>query len=153
MIEIQLVDPSGAPVRLANVLPEVGVFYKGHTERPRYRFHVWSTDPDGRCEIRFSDLEMQRKLLGDADLMDFNTPLTECDPLVEVRIPPESEFEARKRHPWRKSWWRPAWLTNWSSNGQLEPVEPRTVRLEGRITRVELPVRLRASAEGQGHGP
>lgn len=143
IIEIQLVDRSGTQVRMANVLPEIRVFYRGRTERPLYSFEVWSTDTGGRCEIRFEDLEVQRMLLGSGDLMDFNTPLTDCDPVVEVRIAPESEFEARKRRPWRTSWWRPAWLTDWPANGQLEPVEPKRVTLSGRVTRVDMVVKLR----------
>lgn len=147
-IQIQLIDDSGRPVPIANVLPEVRLFYRGRTERHRYAFKTWATDSEGRCEIRYEDLEDLRHLLGSADLMDFNTPLTECGPLVEVRIPSEDEFQEMKRGPWRRSWWRPAWLTDWPANGQLEPVEPRRVKLEGRVTRVEIPVRLRARQPG-----
>lgn len=145
-IEIQLVDEHGSPVRLANVLPEIDLFYRGRLEKPRYRFELWATDADGRCAIRFEDLEMMRKLLGAGDLMDFNTPLTECDPVVEIRIPLGSEFEARRRLPWRESWWRPAWLTEWPANGCLAPIEPKRVELHDIVTRVEIAVSLPTDA-------
>jgi hypothetical protein len=141
-IDIQLVNSTGDPVRLAKVLPEIRFFYKGKLGRPRYRFDVWSTDGDGHCVISFEDLDMKRRLLGNGDLMDFNTPLTECDPMVEIWIPPESEFELRKQHMWRESWWRPAWLTDWPANGLLEPSDPKRVTLSGRITPVEMIVDL-----------
>ncbi len=140
-IQIQLVDDAGAPAPLGNVLPEVRFFCGGQTKRHRYAFKTWSTDPGGRCEIRYEELEDMRRLLASADLMDFNTPLEECDALVEVRIPPEEELLELKRRPWRRSWWRPAWLSEWPANGQLGPVEPRRVTAGGRVTRVEIPVR------------
>lgn len=145
IIDIQLVDHSGVPVRLGNVLPKVRLFYKGRTDGPPfYTFEVWPTDSDGRCQIRYDDLEDVRRLLGSADLMDFNTPLTECDPTVEIWIPPESDFVRRREIILKRvSWWRPAWLIEWPANGRLEPVEPKRIRLENHVTRVEIPVILR----------
>lgn len=149
-IEIQLVDEAGNPVRLANVVAEIRLFYKEGPGRPLYRFDTWPTDAEGRSVTSFLDLEEQRTVLAFGALMDFNVPLTDCDPLVEVLVQPESEFTRRRAALLgMRSLWRPAWLIDWPGNGQLDPVQPRRIRLEGRVTRVEIPVRLRTPTGGQ----
>lgn len=139
-IAIQLVDTSGAPLHLAGVVPEIAFFFQGRTERPLYTFDGFATDDQGASDIDFSEIEAQRQLLRSASLMDYNVALTDCDPTVEVRIPPERDFEERRQRIWHRSWWRPTWISEWPSNGRLAPVKPVRTRVEGRFTRVEIPV-------------
>ena len=142
-IEIQLVDKSGNPVRIAGVIPYIRLFHRGYGERPRYTFQGWPTNAAGRSEVTFNDLDEDRIMLSFSNLMDFNTPLAECDPTVEIWIPPESHFEeARRRILEWPSRSRPAWLTAWPTNGKLGPVAPSKVTLRGRTTLVEITVDL-----------
>ena len=141
-VEIQLVDERGKPVRLRNVVPEIRLFTPAGGP-PRYSFDGWPTDESGCSVNTFADLEEERAMLGLGDLMDYNTPLTDCAQEVEVAIPPGADFENRKaRLSQRLSRWRPAWLSDWPANGCLAPVQPRRVTLDGAVTRLEIPVSL-----------
>ena len=140
-IEIQLVDEQGRRVRLPNVLMMITLFEKGG--HYRYVFDLGLTAPDGSIRVGFADLDHQRMERGLYSLMDYNTPLTECAPGVEVSVPSDEHLREREKGIWE---WNPrsvpAWLVRWPANGALAPVAPRRVTLDGAVTRLEIPVSL-----------
>ena len=147
-VEIQLMDEIGAPVALANVIPEIRLFHADRF-RPRYAFDGWPTDSMGRAIVSFEDLEEERVILGLADLMDFNTRLTECDPMIEIAIPSGNDFQERRALMLgRRSRWRPAWLTEWPANWKIVSSIPRRLMLLEQVTHVDISVVLAKGEAG-----
>ena len=139
-IEIQLVDEQGRNVRLANVLPTITFFDKGHRY---YVFDLRPTGPDGRTVADFSELDTRRSEAALTSLMDYNVPLTALDGTVQVSVSSESELRQQlvAMEKWNH-WTRPAWVLRWPANGCLAPVQPKRVELNGPVTHVEITVSL-----------
>lgn len=139
-LEIQLMDGDGRCVRLANILMTITLFSGGHR---RYVFDLRPTSAMGQSAVKFEDLDTRRLEMGLTSLMDYNTPLTACDPTVEISIPSELELQRRLQaiNEW-DTWSRPAWLLKWPANACLAPIQPKSVLLESPFTRVDIAVRL-----------
>ncbi len=139
-IEVQLVDAAGRRVRLGNVLANITLYAGGHL---CYAFDFRPTASGGNADVDFIELDTQRKENGLYSLMDYNTPLTACDPVVEISVPGEAQL--RKRQQGIEEWNSrtiPAWLLKWPVNGCLAPVQPKRVTLEGSLTHVDIVVSL-----------
>lgn len=139
-IEIQLVDDAGRPVRLGNVLMSITLYTGVHR---RYVFDLRPTQQDGSTAVCFAELDTLRKEEGLYSLMDYNTPLTACDPVVEISVPSETELRKREEGIWQ---WNPrtvpVWLLKWPVNGCLAPVRPKRVTMEGTLTHIDIIVSL-----------
>jgi len=138
-IEIQLVDGQGSSIRLANVLPTITFFDKGHRF---YVFDLRPTDSDGRTVVDFDEIDTRRSEAALTSLMDYNTLLTALDPTVQISIPSDADLQQRlvAMSEWNH-WTRPAWILKWPLNACLPPVEPERIELHGPVTRVEIVVR------------
>lgn len=91
-IELQLADRSGAPVARERVLVDVIVFLHA---KVRYKFNVGMTSALGKLTVNFDQLEKVRLENQKMFLMDYNTPLVDCDPKVEFSVPGEKELQER----------------------------------------------------------
>ena len=92
-IEIQLTDANGTALNLANVLLDAVLYVQGHT---RYRFHAGVTNARGCLLLTFDALDKERLKNQAFSIMDYNTPLQECDPLVDLVVPSPSELQLRQ---------------------------------------------------------
>lgn len=149
-IEIQLVDNAGRPIRLGNVLMSITLYTGVHR---RYVFDLRPTRQDGSTAVRFDELDTLRKENGLYSLMDYNTPLTACDPEVEISVPSETELRRREEGIWQ---WSPrtvpAWLLKWPVNGCLAPVQPERVTMKGTVTHVDIVAILPTDFPERGEG-
>lgn len=87
----QLANRDGIPITKA-VFVDVVVFVR---RRVRYRFNLGATDSSGQIEVSFSRLERIRLENQKDNLMDYNTPLTDCDSIIELIVPTAMELEQR----------------------------------------------------------
>ena len=106
-IEIQLETSPGNPLELGNVLLEIHLFTRGTF---RYGFQAGRTDNNGRLNITYLSLENLRAANAKQFLMDYNTPLVDCDPTVEILAPSEEELRDASDSVLRSYGRRPDWL-------------------------------------------
>jgi hypothetical protein len=135
-IQIQLETTSGMPLALDNALLEIRLFTHGNF---RYCFKAGRTDSKGQLRISYSDLESVRALNAKQFLMDYNTPIEDCDPTVELRVPSEKELRDASDKVCKSYGKPPDWATHWPSNGQVE-AQPRMVNLADTVTRVSISI-------------
>lgn len=69
----------------------------------RYSFALGRTGVDGVCRTSFEEIERQLEASRQVFLMDYNTPLTECDAVVGIAAPTAAELAEREAA--RKKWW------------------------------------------------
>jgi hypothetical protein len=141
IVEIQLEDASGAPLRLGNVFLEIRFFTRGNY---RYGFNIGRTDSCGTLRVSYSDVETLRAENAKQSLMDYNTPLIDCDPVIEIRVPTEEELRSRLESVQKSYGTVPAWAQHWPSNGEVE-AQPRKIELEDSITQVAISSTLHAA--------
>jgi hypothetical protein len=140
-IEVQLEDAAGAPLRLENVFLEIRLFTRGNY---RYGFNIGRTDGSGKLRVSYPDVENMRAENAKQSLMDYNTPLIDCDPTVEIRVPTEEELRGRVETVRKTYGTVPKWAQHWPSNGEIE-AEPRMIKLEDSLTQVAIPSLSRAA--------
>lgn len=99
-LTICLRDPKGQPLRVAGVKLDIH-FYTGG--RFRYSFCLGQTDADGVCRTTLDRLEEQLEANQRLFLMDYNTPLADCDTLVGIMAPTPRELAEREAA--RAKWW------------------------------------------------
>jgi hypothetical protein len=137
-IELQLVDENCQPLQLGNVMIDIHLFLGGDL---RYRFIAGRTTKEGKLSISYEDLDHTRKDMGEMYLMDFNSPLDDCDPLVRVLIYSERELIERRDKAMNAHHKTPAWAEVWPSNSKLR-AEPVSIEILGQVTHVQMPCRL-----------
>jgi len=135
---IQIGDESGKPLRLLGIYIDVEFYIDG---QHRYGFRFGPTDDNGRLRISYSDVEAERVLDAKFNLMDYNTPLDECDDCLKVKIP--SADVLRKAYEWQAkslaggaSSEAKGWLK--SANAKIKANET-SVKLHGTETIVSVP--------------
>jgi hypothetical protein len=133
-IQIQLETPSGAPLALYNALLEIRLFTQG---KLRYCFKAGRTDNNGLLRVSYSDLENLRAANAKQFLMDYNTPLEDCDPVVELCVPSEEELRYASDKISKSYGKPPDWAANWPSNAQLQ-AQCKVVTLTNSVTRVSI---------------
>lgn len=138
ILDIQLSSGHGVPLAISNVIIEVAFLQGG---RERYRFDAGETDVDGNLSVSYDRFENIRKDNQSFALMDYNTKLEECDPILVVRVPTMAELHQRldalnKWFPDRA----PAIAERIKSanNGRVEAREVRALTVDGGRTRVDL---------------
>jgi hypothetical protein len=99
IIKIQLVTGRGEPLRLDKVFSSVRLFTKGNY---CYGFRLNSTDENGQLIIRYDDIEKARKSSAQESIMDYNTPLKDCDDEIGIQIPEAQDLE--KAYEIAKRW-------------------------------------------------
>lgn len=91
-VNVQLVDSSGIALPVANVILDIHLYLTGVR---RYSFTGGETDSGGYCSIKLDDVTEQwienRKLF----LMDYNTPLQDCDDEVGISAPSADDLAER----------------------------------------------------------
>ena len=92
-VSVHLCDRRGQPVRIGEVHVDL-LFYTGG--RFRYSFSFGRTDTDGVCRTTVGEIERQLRENQQLFLMDYNTPLEECDTLIGIVAPTADELVERQ---------------------------------------------------------
>jgi hypothetical protein len=141
ILDIQLSGGHGEPLAIPHVIVEV-MFLQGGRER--YRFDAGETDVGGHLSVSYDRFENIRKDNQSFALMDYNTRLEECDPILVVRVPTMAELSQRldALNKWFPDQ-APAMAERIKSanNGRVEVPEVRAHTVEGGRARVDLPGR------------
>jgi hypothetical protein len=138
-IHVQLADIDGKPLPIENILVWIHLYTLGNY---RYGFEAGRTNAEGRLVVTYDDLEKQRREDGAFFVMDYNTPLEECDPIAKLIVDSEGELRSRQQGALKSSGKQPTFATPWPSNRFVE-VESTTVELAERVVNVELSARWR----------
>jgi hypothetical protein len=112
-IAIQLVDDDGKRLKLSDVLVEVHFFTKGDY---RYGFKIGRTDDNGYLCVSYSEIEATRRHHREDNLMDFNTKLEDCDPMVKVVAPSRQNLQEQYDSAVRFYRAPPSWAKTWPAN-------------------------------------
>jgi hypothetical protein len=99
-LTVRLRDGNGDAVRIAGVHLDLRFYTQG---RFRYSFSLGKTDVHGACHTTIEQLESQLEANQRLFLMDYNTPLAECDTLVGIVAPRAGELVEREAA--RAKWW------------------------------------------------
>jgi hypothetical protein len=137
-LEISLEDSPGISLPLANVIIQVHLFTKGNY---RYSLHAGRTDNNGQLNLSYADIEQWRDSNAKHFLMDYNTPLEECDPTVEIFVPTENSLRQAVENVKEGYGKMPAWAADWPSNNQIES-GPQKFELKDGTNRIAIPCKL-----------
>ena len=99
-IIVQLVGKDAQPIELAGIEIDVRFYTGGQT---RYTFILGRTDENGAVRAQLDEIERQLEENQRILLMDYNTPLDDCDPVVGIIAP--SVEELVQREVARRKWW------------------------------------------------
>ncbi len=91
-IKVQLIDPKGEELRLSNIVLNVTLYMSGMR---RYSFSGGETDFAGISLISFDGIIAEWQDNQRLFLMDYNTPLRDCDDDVGISAPSADELAAR----------------------------------------------------------
>src|ERR1700722_19706698 len=105
-LHIQLSDEDGNPLPIANVYVVIHLFTRGNY---RYGFEAGRTDADGRIVVTYDSLEAERRENGRMFIMDYNTPLEDCDSVSTLLVYPEQELRERRKRGLRSFLQEPNW--------------------------------------------
>jgi hypothetical protein len=138
LLQIQLNDSDNMPLAIAKVFVDVAFQKEG---RERYRFEAGETDSSGRISASYDHFEKIRRDNQAFAVMDYNTMLEDCDPVISVSVPTPAEL-TRRVAALRK--WFPERMRALServaasNNGRVQVEETRVELIDGGITRVDL---------------
>jgi hypothetical protein len=93
---IQFVGENEKPSLLANLYVDLLLFIRGTY---CYGFRFGPTDAQGKLRIAYQDVENERAKAAKYDLMDYNTPIDNCDDILKIKLP--SADELRKAYEWQ----------------------------------------------------
>ena len=134
-IELHLVRPTGEAANISNVVLDIHFRTNGNF---RYGFRLGHTDQHGRLSVAYADLETLRRRDAEENLMDYNTPLDNCDPEVKILLVSEQQLREQANNAVRFYRTLPAWAGNWPANKTLKAWEG-VVELGGPVTLVSVP--------------
>jgi hypothetical protein len=83
-ILVELVDQMDKTLNISKVFVDIELYTKGQY---RYGFRLNPTDQQGKLRIDYEMVEAKRKEAAGVFLMDYNTPLTDCDNRVKIYLP------------------------------------------------------------------
>ena len=115
-VTVQLID-GGSTLHLEGALVECQLFCKGVL---RYCFMVGRTDSQGALSFSFDDIERIRRRRGLESLMDYNTPLEDCDSTVKIVVPSQERLRQQTQQALASYGAVPDWAVPWPSNGECE---------------------------------
>ena len=135
---IRFVDDRGKPLLLADIYIDLSFFIQGQY---RYGFRFGPTDRQGKLRITYRDVEAERTQAAKLFLMDYNTPLDDCDDCLKVKIP--SADELKEAYEWKTKWFADeasedakGWLN--AANAKIKANET-SVKLHGTETIASVP--------------
>ena len=99
-ITVRLIDRAGNSLPIANILVDLRFYVEG---RYRYGFGLGRTKTDGVLRTTLGDIQNQLDENRRSFLMDYNTPLSDCDDLVGIYAPTPDELTEREIS--RSKWW------------------------------------------------
>ncbi len=140
-IYIQLMDAKEQPLQLGGVLVSIDFFTKGN---PRYSFTAGRTDQVGVLRLTYLDIERLRSDNAKLFLMDYNTKLEECDSVVRITVPTDSQLRSRFENATKTFNKSPEWASTWPSNAKIESI-PQEIEIIGPITEVKLSCKWRVA--------
>ena len=122
-IVVELVDEAGASLQLAGVYVDLELYTRG---RYRYGFRLGATNNSGRICIDYEMVEEKRSEGARVFLMDYNTPITDCDRRVKIHVPTADEL--KKAYDGIGQWFegkKPAYAEGWrtANNAKIESKE------------------------------
>ena len=85
------------PSLLANLYVDLILFIRG---KYCYGFRFGPTDAQGKLRIAYQDVENERAKAASYDLMDYNTPIDNCDDILKIKLPSRSRG-CRKAYEWQ----------------------------------------------------
>ena len=138
LLQIQLNDSDNLPLAIAKVFVDVAFQKEG---RERYRFEAGETDSSGQISASYEHFEKIRRDNQSFAIMDYNTMLEDCDPVITVNVPTPAEL-IRTVDALRK--WFPERMRalferlEASNNGSVQVKETRVELVDGGVTRVDL---------------
>jgi hypothetical protein len=100
VITVRLNDAKGEPIRVSGVHLDICFYIE---RRLRYSFSLNRTDAHGISRTSFEEIERQLEANRRLFLMDYNTPLSDCDPLVGIVAPTAADLVEREAA--RAKWW------------------------------------------------
>jgi hypothetical protein len=135
-IHVQLSTKEGQPLPIGNILLLIHFFTGGNY---CYGFEAGRTDDTGQLTLSYDDVEKRRRTSAQEFLMDYNTKLEECDPVVKIIVPSEQELLSRKQKVVENYGQIPDWAASWQSNARIKAQE-ETVELVGQTVVVRISV-------------
>ena len=90
--DIQIADRAGNPIAKGGIVVDVVLFFR---HKVRYRFAFGTTNEFGLVKIDSDLVEKIRLSNQKFNLMDYNTPLADCDATLEFVVPTSIELEQR----------------------------------------------------------
>ena len=127
-LTVQLIDANGEALRVCGVHLDLRFYTEG---RFRYSYSLGRTDAHGVSRTTLQDIQRQLEANQRLFLMDYNTPLADCDTLVGIVAPSMSELVEREAA--RAKWWPndPSTYVG-ASNGRVRCREQRFELHRGR---------------------
>ena len=122
-ILVQLVDKSGGSLHLPGVYVDVEFYTRGNY---RYGFRLSPTNDNGELHIDYGMVEGKRAEGARIFLMDYNTPITDCDSRIKIYVPAAEEL--KKAHEGIGRWFdgrTPAYAAGWltANNAKIKAKE------------------------------
>lgn len=93
VINVSLVDDFGSPMAKKDICIDVSLMVNGN---PRYQFMLGVTDESGQFQFQRSHIDAALERHRELFLMDYNTPLSECDDVVCISSPGSNELRNRR---------------------------------------------------------
>ena len=112
-LTVQLVGSDGGALELAGIEVDIRFYMHGQT---RYTLILGRTDDNGVVRTHLSDIERQLQENRRVFLMDYNTPLSECDSVVGIVTPSVEDLAQREAS--RQKWWPETVPTPETPNGK-----------------------------------
>jgi len=120
-VEVRLVTRSGEPLRVPGVLLDIRFYVDGQF---RYSFSLGRTDEEGVSRTTMEEIERELAANRRFFLMDYNTPLSDCDTAVGIVAPTARELAEREAA--RAKWWPEALdLYDGAANERVHCAEQR----------------------------
>jgi hypothetical protein len=121
-LAVQLCNRTGDVVRVAGVHLDIRFYMEG---RFRYSFLLGQTNSQGISPISFDHLQRQLEANQRLFLMDYNTPLADCDNLVGIIAPTGAELIEREAY--RAEFWphEPAKYAGAAANDRVHSGEQK----------------------------
>ena len=137
-LTLKFLDESKKPLLLSGIYVDLDFYMNG---QQRYGFRFGSTNHRGELCIGYQDVERKRVADSKYNLMDYNTPLDDCDDLVRISVP--SMDKLKEAYEWNTKCFAgkasedaKGWLN--AANAKIKANEI-SVKLHGTETIVSVP--------------
>jgi hypothetical protein len=119
-ILVALVDAAGISLHLPRVYVDLELYNRRSS---RYGFRLGATNNSGTVRIDYRSVEEKRSEGASVFLMDYSTPITDCDDRVKIHVPTADEL--RQAYQVIGQWFegaKPAYAEGWltANNARIE---------------------------------